>query len=1144
MDALPTSPDPTGPLEEAGRPAMDTVAALLRDGGAAARRGDWPCAVERIGRAVDLDPGRAESHNLLGQVYAMGGAPQRALAAFETAVRLDPELAEAQYNLGLALKILGRQQGAAERFEKAAALRPDWSEAHFHRANVLAAMKDWPAAVDGYRRALDGRPESPEIHFNLGYALQVQGRYAEAKAAYTAAILRRPTFAMALNNLGVVLDRLGEPAAALDCYRRALVAAPDDAETHNSLCIALERRDRLDEALAHGRRAVCLKPDFAEAYNSLGVALNALGRRSEATAAFGRALDLRPAFTEPLYNRAVLRLLQGDFRRGWKDYESRLERPEWTYIHPYRYRRPRWQGEPFAGRRLYVHDEQGFGDTIQFVRYLSRVKDLGGTVILETRRPLVRLLQGVEGVDAVVERPAAPEPAAGCDLVVALMSLARIFGTTAETIPAQIPYLRGDPRRIERWRRVVGTRGFRVGLIWCGSPNHEQDRRRSIPLEAFADLGRVRGVRLFGLQKGEAAREAGGKDFLEANLGDRLNDFADTAAAMAALDLVVSVDTAAAHLAGAVGKAVWTLIPSVPDWRWGLSGDTTPWYPQMTLFRQARAGAWGEVIDRMVRALARRMGAAAGGPDLDRLRERFETALYHRREGRAEEAERLCREILAAVPNHAETLNLAAAVARDRGALKEAAAMMARAVAAAPHQTHLHRNRGRILEETGDLAAATLAFEQALDQTPTDRAALGDLARVLAAGGHLERAEAVCRRLLAVAPTDVAGLNRFGTVLGRRGCSTEAMTAFDRALACDPHSADAWTNKGALLHAAGRLDEAEQAFDRALAAVPDHVAARFNRAQLRLLTGDFAGGWPDYEARLQKAAWRRRRPGLEQGRPWRGEPLEGARIFVYDEQGLGDTLQFVRYLPLVEQRGGRVVLCAAAALTPVLTRVSGADRVVAGTEPEPAPGPGERFVSLLSLPGIFGTGEADIPCDIPYLRAEPERAARWKEKMPAAGLRAGLVWAGSPAHANDRRRSCPLERLAPLLTLAGVSWFGLQKGERARQVSALAPELHFVNFGDDLNDFGDTAAVMANLDLVVTVDTAAAHLAGAMGRPVWVLLPPVPDWRWQLEREDSPWYPTMRLFRRRPGEGWGPVAARVATALEALQARSDVVSCI
>jgi tetratricopeptide (TPR) repeat protein len=1156
----------------------------------AGRRTDRPLALALMERAVAAAPDRADCHNSLGQMRAVSGRIEGAIEAFDTAIGLKSDFSEAHYNLGLALRTQGRLREAVPRFQTAADFRPDWAEAHYALANTLAALGERDAAVDRYRQALARqpdfaeawnnlglalgalrqweaaesafvravairpdyaealnnlgnlfkttgrpdraaqtferslrfRPEHPETLYNYGGVLQDLGRLEDARDALVKTIGIRPDLAMAHNNLGVVLTALGDWPAALDHYRSAHALEPDNPETCNNLGNLMEKRGDAEQAVAYCQKAISLRPGFAEAHNNLGVALNTAGRFARGDAAFARAVALRPDFTEARFNHAVSRLLLGDFAVGWEAYESRFERDGWTHIHPYRYPQPRWRGEPFAGRRLYVHDEQGFGDTIQFVRYLPRVKALGGDVILETRPPLGPLLDAIDGIDRLVVRPESGAPAAACDLVVPLMSLPGIFDTDARTIPAEIPYLHADPGKAAAWKETIGERGVRVGLVWAGSPNHEQDRRRSIPASALAGLLAMDGVRFFGLQKGAGDFPQGLK--LE-NLGDGFDDFSDTAGAVANLDLVITVDTAVAHLAGAMGRPVWTLIPFAPDWRWRLDRDDTDWYPTMRLFRQSQPGDWEAVLERVAAALKAMIGQHAP-------RERFHRAARLFQAGQWDDAEARCGRILADRPDHGDTLNLAAILASRRGDLDRAAALLGRAVANAPNHPGLLYNLAKVLGEKGAFTKAASVYREILSLRPEDLDAAMGLARARAGAGDPDGAVSLCREILARTPDHLPALNVMGSVLGRRGDAHGAMGIFERAIAADPASPEAWTNKGTLLHRAGRLEAAAAAFDRALAADPNHADARFNRGQMRLLAGDLSNGWSDYEARFQKPAWQRLYPGLDPDQRWRGEPLDGQRLFVMDEQGLGDTLQFVRYLPAVKERCQRVVLCTAPSLIPILENFSGIDAVVAKGEGGAGPGDGDRFVHMLSLPGIFRTTQATIPAPVPYLHADPGMTAAWREKMPADGMRVGLVWAGNPEHANDGNRSVSLETLRPLLSLSGIRCFGLQKGDGAQQASILSGDLKLTNLGPDFNDFSDTAAAVANLDLVITVDTAVAHLAGAMGCPVWVMLPGVPDWRWMLDRTDCPWYPTMRLFRQAESGDWGHVVQAMCRALQ------------
>ncbi len=1093
-------------------------------------------AVAPLETAASLRPDWADAHFALGNTLLALGDGEGAADRYHATLTLRPGVAEAWNNLGLALGSLDRLDAAADCFGRAVSIKPNYPEALNNLGNALKRAGRLREAVSAFVRCLQYRPEHPETLYNLGGVQHALNDMAAARRSYSQAVACRPDFAMAHNNLGVVLKSQGDWDAALDHYRKAHSLDPENPETCNNLGNVLEKLDHLETAVAFCRKAVALRPDFAEAHNNLGVALNGAGDVLQGDRYFRRAVALRPDFTEARFNHAVARLLLGDFAEGWQAYESRFDRAEWTHIHPYRYSQPRWQGASFAGRRLYIHDEQGFGDTIQFVRYLPRVKALGGTVVFETRKPLIALLEGIDGVDELVVRPGIAEPAAPCDLVVPLMSLPGIFATDAATIPAAIPYLAAKAQRTAAWRTIVEGPGLRVGLVWAGSPNHEQDRRRSCPLEIFACLADLPGVRLWGLQQGPAADAANAVGFLAANLGERFDDFADTAGAIETMDLVISVDTAVAHLAGAMGKPVWVLLPHAPDWRWGLSGSDTPWYPTMTLFRQDLPGDWAGVMVKVAEALTQRLG----GPGRPRpsprsataLRDRFHQAARLHHGGRVDAAERQCLEILEECPDHTDTLNLSAILAQARGATDHAMGFINRAVAAAPENPQLHRNRGRMLMGSGDHGGAAKAFQQALGLTPGDVGTSLDLARALSADAQFEAAASVCRRLIAMKPTDAVALNLLGTVLGKIGREDEAMTLFDRALTCDPTSAEAWTNRGTLLHAQGRLKSAVAAFDRALDIQPGCADARFNRAQVKLLTGDFPNGWRGYEARFDKPAWRRRCPDLSSHRRWQGESLEGGRLVVFDEQGLGDTLQFVRYLPLAKARCERVVLHCAAGLVPLLRGINGVDEVLPVESGGSPLAPGDRYVHLLSLPGIFGTTETTIPRQVPYIFSDPSRVTAWRRRMPGEGLRVGLVWAGNPGHANDGRRSCRLEALSPVLGVPGIRWFGFQKGAGSDQMAGLPRSRQFANIGNDFNDFADTAAAVENLDLVITVDTAVAHLAGAMGRTTWVMLPAVPDWRWLLDRDDSPWYPSLRLFRQQAGEGWDAVAVRLAEALE------------
>jgi tetratricopeptide (TPR) repeat protein len=459
-------------------------------------------------------------------------------------------------------------------------------------------------------------PDNAGFHYNRGVALQMLGRLDEAVASYGQALRLHPDHADAHHNLGFALTRRGSPHEAEAHYRAAVRLQPDHAEAHHNLALLLRQEGRLPEAVAHFREAIRIRPDHVQALHNLGLALVGLGEVEDGLAHYERVLRLRPDEPETRFCRSLVWLLRGDFARGWAEYEWRWRS---RLAPPMRHTQPAWDGSGLAGKAVLLHAEQGLGDTLQFVRYASLVKQRGGTVIVECQPALVPLLRSCPGIDRVVVPGESLPP---IDAQTPLLSLPRIFATTAETISAPVPYVFADEQLVERWRRELsGLRAFKVGVAWQGSPTHLWDRQRSVPLEHFAPLAAVPGVRLISLQHGYGREQAESvaARFAVLDFFDRGDEtggtFADTAAVMKSLDLVITCDTAVAHLAGALGVPVWVALAYGPDWRWLLGREDSPWYPTMRLFRQARPGDWDGVFARMAAALQNRLGlSASAGP--------------------------------------------------------------------------------------------------------------------------------------------------------------------------------------------------------------------------------------------------------------------------------------------------------------------------------------------------------------------------------------------------------------------------------------------------------------------------------------------------------------------------------------------------
>lgn len=482
-----------------------------------------------------------------------------------------PHTVEALHFLGVIAFRRGRLAEAERLIDHALALKPDYAEAHYDRANVLRALN----------------------------------RAEEAVAAYDEALALRPDYVEALNNRGGALMDARRPAVALESFERALALRPGHVKAHCNRGSALMRLDRLEAALAAYNSALALDSRYATAWFGRANALKELKRLDQALESFAKALALQPEAPELRWNQSLCHLLAGDFTRGFAAYEWRWQ-AEPLKAERRNFPRPLWLGdEALGGRTILLHAEQGYGDTLQFCRYVPLVAARGGRVVLEVQRPLKALLAGLEGVAEIVARG---EALPSFDLHCPLLSLPLAFKTTLATVPARIPYVGAPPDRIAEWRaRLDGTARPRIGLAWAGNPSHRNDRNRSLdPACLGALLQAAEGATFVSLQK--TLRDAD-RAWLDAHpevlpLGAALDDFADTAALLGLMDLVIAADTAAAHLAGAMARPVWLLLPYVGlDWRWLTGREDSPWYPTARLFRQPRIDDWASALEAVAAAL-------------------------------------------------------------------------------------------------------------------------------------------------------------------------------------------------------------------------------------------------------------------------------------------------------------------------------------------------------------------------------------------------------------------------------------------------------------------------------------------------------------------------------------------------------------
>jgi tetratricopeptide (TPR) repeat protein len=633
-------------------PGMDTAWVAL--GQALKATGRIEDAEKAYAQAIRLDGMNELARLGMGELKVGTGRPAEAIFEFELALRRKPALVAAHLGLGNALAVQGRFKAALDRYEQALSLRPRLPEAEFAAGFALARMGRTKEAETRYRRALVERPDFAAAWMNLGSLLREQGREAHAEAALLRAVELRPDLVAGWINLAMLERERRRPAEAEAHLRKAFQLNPDQVETHIAWCQFRASEKDLAGAWGWLRRALARDPVQPEAVNMKGILLHTegryaeaveafeqaealghnaapsnrgnslldLGRMSEALSAHESAVERDPTHPGARYNLALTRLRLGDWERGWPGYEARWHFRE-VHRSPRVFSQPRWQGEALHGRRILLHAEQGLGDTIQFCRYAALVAARGGKVILQVQPQVERLLQSL----AIVRSGQAEMVPLGkkppeFELECPLLSLPAVFATTVETVSWPGAYLGADPALANEKRVSLpdfrnlhpGERPLRVGLAWAGNPRYKADAQRSIELKTLLPLLRTPGVTWISLQKGPAAEQlsAISETALVWDASSEDEDLAETASTIATLDLVITTDTCIAHLAGAMAKPVWILLPHLSDWRWMQQLEISPWYPTARLLRQQTPADWDGVVNR----------AACG---LQILRKAFET---------------------------------------------------------------------------------------------------------------------------------------------------------------------------------------------------------------------------------------------------------------------------------------------------------------------------------------------------------------------------------------------------------------------------------------------------------------------------------------------------------------------------------------
>ena len=1164
---------------------MDTAEKLIDEG----RFGD---AIECLRQLAEAGPLDARGEYFLGLAYGRCGEAEQAIAAYRRCVALEPGVAAAWR----AIAALSYQRddysstvGALEQFR---ALEPYDRTTLGWAIFALAELKRLDEALALVDEFLQVFPYDPSIQPMQAFLFERQKRF--LNAILVAGLDADAALPQSINGQVVLncVNNLGNDAL---CETYLDVVFPERTEREGDYAYAKSVAD-----------LAALKGDLPGAVEWMQ-----------------RSIRLGNVEPDAALNLALLQLANGEYDKGWLSYRARHT----VWKHLLLPNIPEWNGEPLVGKTVIVHSEQGCGDVMQFVRYLPYLRQTGATVIFNSYPDILELLRHDPRAQAgealaldVIER---------IDYQTFLMEFPVLLQPRGiMDFPADVPYLFAPPAKVEDWRRRLdGQAGFKVGLVWAGNPQHDNDHNRSAALGDFADLAAVPGIRCFSLQKGPRSADVkteAGRLQIE-DLSDEIRDFSDTAAILDVLDLVICVDTSVAHLAGAMGRPCWVLIPGIgEDWRWRLEPHATPWYPTLRLFKQERNGDWRQLLGKRVLPRLAELILAQGeenavpnspagielrwlageavseerlqqwlrqGVDLPEMAgvarhlalrigdskplEALVAAHPDSIEVRAAQAEWLAMsgDVATACDGFAglgmESLTGDAYVAwanllLQAGAPREAMAIVEQAIRRQGPSSRLLTLAGHAAYNLQDWDAARQSYEQAIACCPRNHHARMGLSRLLRLKRERYRAADAMQRAMMLCPKDPAYWKEAIQFALDWGAYPFAEHAARWLLAVED-DASRQICLALALTGQNRRDEAKRLIHdldtASLSDVSDQLTLAYLLSELRMderaertlheMATYFPairevhlmfGSWLLARARWREG-WKEYVNGLEYEplpfTEWRGEALAGKSLFVFQDQGHGDLLQFLPLLRLLPEACRITVAVFGDVEEFVRDQLPSLDVVRREKVLNPQ-GEFDFAVPLMYLPGLLDVDLLHPPLPAPYYRLshKPDLGGWGGRLANDRAFKVGIIWAGNPRHPNDRNRSTSLEDWLPLAELTGVSLYSLQKDAASNQAYAF-PQLQLHNLAVFCDSMHMTAEAIMQLNLVISVDSGVAHLAAGLGKETWILIPDKwTDFRWQLDREDCPWYPSVRLFRRQPDQSWREVLSTVAAAIRSRVAAS------
>ncbi|HEX4070186.1 MAG TPA: tetratricopeptide repeat protein [Planctomycetaceae bacterium] len=1004
------------------------------------------------------------------------GRLDEAAAVYEAVLRMEPRNADALHLLGAIDHQRGDHERAVTRIRQALAIYGPRSNYLSNLGIGLRALGRTAEAIDALRRAAELDPTSADIQFNLGNACQAAGEFAQAVEAFRAAVARNPHNAAAWSGWGEALRETRDFDESRRCHERAISLSPRSADVHFNLGLTCRDEGKAAEAADCFLRALALRPDFTDAHVALGNLREDVGDFGRAVASYDRVLRLQPQLTAAQFNRSLALLRQGRLAEGWDAYESR-----WRHNgKPRLFAESEWDGSLAKDKTILVYSEQGVGDEILFASCFRDIIERTGVCLIECEPRLVRLFTRSFPNARFFARTGLVDPSQVRDLPpfdvqIVAGSVPRRLRRSLDSFPIHSGYLTPEPRQVDEWRtrfERLGS-GLVVGISWRGGKDAAIRRRRSTALAQWAPLFKIPGIAFVNLQYGDCA----------ADIADCARDFGVTLHTWEDADPLHDLDGFAAQI------AALDLVVSVDNATVHMSGALNtpvwtllPFSGDWRWFSQGDESPWYPSVRLFRQTSFREMALGDWNEVFHRVSQALENLATQRAdeerqratglhgEGRLAEAIQCYLRVAALRPGHAQTLNDLGVAWKDGG--------------------------------RSDLAVA--AYRQAIDAQPDFAIPWFNCGNAHREDNHL----------------------------------TDAVACYQEAHQREPENPQILVNLAVALKDLRRLEESADCLDEALRKFPELPEARFDRSLIHLLRGELGKGWDEYEWRMKHGP---QPPPIPLAR-WDGASLAGRQILILPEQGIGDEVMFGTCLPQVASAAAACFFQCDPRLVPLFAR-SLPNVIPLAKTADPMADPAVAGCGLYdfvgSLPRILRRKVEDFPQTPTYLKPDSALVASWQSQFARCGraLKVGISWRGGQDAAARRKRSIPLELWGPVFQVPGVRFVNLQYGSSAAD-AALVRDRFGVALDDGrdcdpLVDLDGFTAKIAALDLVLSVDNSTVHLAAAIGRPVWTLLPYGADWRWMLEGETTPWYPTMCLLRCRTHDGWAELLQRAARRLTA-----------